>query len=169
MPGHVPREVRTWLRDRGSLTKRLQRTCPPGGFATQVLFQGQGRPRSEEARLLGLRPGLRALVREVHLLCLDRICVYARSVIPYATLCGPRRRLACLGTKPLGAALFADPSLRRLAVEILALRPDTHGTRYQFRTSDPVWGRRSLFLIGNRPLLVAEYFYPEFVLSSGGV
>jgi chorismate lyase len=43
---------------------------------------------------MSLRLPLRALIREVHLLCDDRPWVFARTIIPISTLRGRERRLA---------------------------------------------------------------------------
>ena len=89
--------------------------------------------------------------------------VYARTVIPVQTLRGPQRRLAHLGSKPLGAALFADPNLGRGAVEVACLAA---GEKLFARavgegiSTEVIWGRRSLFWLGGSPLLVSEFFLP---------
>jgi hypothetical protein len=80
-----------WLRDRGSLTARIQAR---GRFAVRVLRQGLGLPTADEARLLGIEPGVRAWVREVALLCdeqLRRLRAHRLAVSaarPTATLAG---------------------------------------------------------------------------------
>lgn len=160
----LPAPWREWLLDQGSLTRRLVAVCQ-GRFRVVPLNQGWRRPLLNEARVLGMRPERHAFVREVHLLCDDRPWVFARSVIPPQTLRGERRRLARLGDKPLGALLFADPSLRRSPVEVARLCP---GQRLFDAASAPlsapppaaIWGRRSLFRLAGHPLLVNEIFLP---------
>jgi chorismate--pyruvate lyase len=132
----------------------------------RVVIQSQRweRPLADERRALGLRPGALARVRPVHLICRGRPCVYARSVIPAATLRGPARRLARLGTRPLGAFLFADRRTTRDAVEGAALAPGSvlHDCAAACGgpIDTPVWGRRSVFRMRGRPLLVMEVFLP---------
>lgn len=159
----IPPPLLDWLLDRASLTRRLQDHCPRR-FSVEVLAQGWRRPMRNEALLLGTRLPARALVREVRLLCGGMPLVFARTVIPAATLSGSRRRLARLGSRPLGAVLFADPGMRRGELELSCIRPgqrlfDT-ATRGLAEPPPRIWGRRSLFFLGERPLLVQEIFLP---------
>ena len=155
--------LRDWLLDTGSLTRRVQCVCP-GRFRVRVESQGWGRPRLDECRALGVRVGRVALIREVHLLCDDRPWVFARTVIPLSTLRGARRRLAHLGDRPLGAVLFADPHMQRGPVEVTRI---AHGsalfmaaTQGVKRRPQAIWGRRSVFRLSGKPLLVSEFFLP---------
>ncbi len=115
-----------------------------------------------EARRLGLRVHQRALIRQVHLVCNDQPWVFARTVIPFTTLRGPLRHLVRLGTRPLGAVLFADPHMRRDELEMACIGTDL--SLFQRAITSPgeacVWGRRSVFYLRNRPLLVSEIFLP---------
>lgn len=160
----MPAALADWLFDRGSLTGRLRGACP-GAFRVRLLGQGWAKPLPGEARRLGLAPVRRVWVREVQLLCADRPWVFARTLIPPATLAGRGRRLTRLGTRPLGEVLFTDPGVRRGLVEAACLRP---GQRLHRRIQKhlpeglpPVWGRRSLFVLAGRPLLVCEFFLPD--------
>lgn len=160
---HVPADRLDWLLDTESLTHRVRQACG-GRFRVRVLSQGWGRPRRSEARVLKLRHSERCLVREVQLLCDERPWVFARTIIPVTTLSGPHRRLARLGSRPLGAVLFADPSMRRGAVQIAAITA-RHGVFARATctlTHRPaqIWGRRSVFHVGGKPLLVSEIFLP---------
>ena len=157
-PGPV---LRDWLLDVGSLTRRVQRACA-GRFRVRVEFQGLGRPRLDECLALHLRQPRRALIREVHLLCDDRPWVFARTVIPISTLRGRERRLAHLGERPLGAVLFADPHMTRGPVEVACVRPGqalyTAAVQGLRQRPAEIWGRRSVFRLGGKPLLVSEFF-----------
>lgn len=153
--------LRDWLLDTGSLTRRVQRACA-GRFRVRVEFQGWGRPRLDECLALHLRQPRRALIREVHLLCDDRPWVFARTVIPISTLRGRERRLAHLGERPLGAVLFADPHMTRGPVEVACVRPGqalyTAAVQGLRQRPAEIWGRRSVFRLGGKPLLVSEFF-----------
>jgi len=159
----VPAGVAGWLFDPGSLTRRLVAACR-GRFRVRVLSQGWARPLLNEATRLGLPPAQVALIREVQLLCDDTPWVYARTVIPHTTLRGAQRHLAHLGTRPLGAVLFADPGLRREEVEVACMSARHHlfHTAVQGLPALPeaIWGRRSVFFTGGKPLLVNEVFLP---------
>lgn len=151
-----------WLLDGSSLTRRLQIACGDQ-FQVQVLRQRWGIPLAGERRALGIRQGGRALIREVQLLCGATPWVYARTVIPVQTLRGPQRRLAHLGSKPLGAALFADPNLGRGEVEVARIAAGEKVFAQALGeaiSTEAIWGRRSLFWTGGAPLLVSEFFLP---------
>lgn len=150
---------RSWLLDRGSLTQRLI-NASNGDFRVRKLQQSWQYPTPSEAACLGLKPRQLAMVREVELLCHNQPWVYARSVFPQATLTGRLRSLKKLDTRPLGALLFSEPSMRRSHFEVAALN-NANLANYFSSTSDRfAWGRRSLFFIDEKPLLVAEIFLP---------
>lgn len=161
--GRIPGELLGWLLDSSSLTRRLQGLCG-SGFHVQVVSQGWARPMRNEAQALGMRSGQYALVRQVRLMCNDRPWVFARTVIPRRTLSGKQRRLAGLGSKPLGAMLFADPGMTRGEMELAQIRPGQRlfpqATEGMKKTPVDIWGRRSLFYLAGKPLLVSEIFIP---------
>lgn len=161
----LPQPLTRWLLDPASLTLRLQQLCP-GRFRVRVLEQAWGRPTLDEAQVLGMRPDGQAIIRQVHLLCGNTPWVYARTVIPATSLRGRLRRLASLGTRPLGGMLFADPGMRRGDVQLARIPAGDalHATATRGLRSRPaaIWGRRSVFRITGLPLLVSEVFLPRF-------
>ena len=164
----LPPGLANWLFDRGSLTRRLRCICADR-FRVRVLRQGWTRPGRDEARVLKLRMEAWAWIREVQLLCGDQPWVFARTLIPVLTLGGRGRRLTRLGTRPLGEVLFADPTIRRGPVEIARIGFDQRLHRRAFadfiEPPDAIWGRRSVFWIDGRPLLVCEIFLPALPVS----
>ena len=161
----IPRPLSHWLLDTASLTLRLQQLCP-GKFRVRVLSQASGRPTLDEVRALGMQPNGKAIIRQVQLLCDERPWVYARTIIPVTSLRGKLKRLAHLGTRPLGGMLFADPGMRRERVELACIRKGESiymaATRNLRARPAAIWGRRSVFRIANKPLLVSEVFLPTF-------
>jgi len=139
-----------WLLDSSSLTRRLQQVCK-GQLRVIPVRQHWHMPQLNEAQALGIRPRELCFIREVHLWCESRPWVYARTVIPVSTLTGNQRRLTRLGKKSLGAVLFADPGMQRSHIEIARLK----------ERPEEVWGRRSVFSLDKKPLLVSEIFLPE--------
>ena len=83
----VSAQLANWLADRGSLTQRLIEGCD-GSFGVRVKRQGWHQPLYSESRLLGMRAGESALVREVELLCDRNAVVFARTLIPVGSLKG---------------------------------------------------------------------------------
>jgi len=143
--------------DRGSLTRRLQ-GASQGDFAVRVKAQGIQRPLLSERKALGIRGRELALVREVDLLCYGRTWVTARSVIPLSTLTGSERQLKHLGSKPLGAFLFASKTMRRGPLQV---------RRFDLEQGAS-FARRSVFRLHNKPLLVIEHFRSELLQREHG-
>lgn len=168
----VPGGLLDWLLDTASLTRRIQQACT-GHFDVQLLTQYWGRPRRDEINVLHMRPTERALIRCVQLRCDAQAWVYARTIIPVSTLTGRQRLLGHLGTRPLGAVLFADPTMRRGPVQVARIgrgqplyEDACRGLRHK---PVEIWGRRSVFQVCNKPLLVAEIFLPSLKLDRHGL
>lgn len=157
---HLPAELRDWLLDDSSLTRRLQQACS-GHFHVELISLGWGRPMLNEAQAMGVRPWQRALIRQVRLCCDNQPWVFARTVIPMSSLRGAQRRLAYLGNRPLGAFLFADPALERSPLQVAHVCADSRLLAACTPVQDAVWGRRSVFRLRGHPLLVSEFFLPE--------
>lgn len=160
----IPRSWLVWLSDATSLTDRVRSLCG-AGMRVRLVKQAWERPLRDEAASLDLALHEGALVRQVYLLCGERPWVFARTVIPGHTLRGKHRRLARLGTRPLGAVLFSDRSVHRYSVEVTCLQPwhrlYRDATRSLSRRPELLWGRRSLFIASGHPLMVTELFLPE--------
>lgn len=158
----VPPRLRPWLTDPGSLTARIRARCQR--FAVRVRSQRLAPVHRDEAKLLGLRAGELAWLREVVLEADGVAVVYARSIMPLANLRGRWNLFTGLGNRPLGAALFADPRIvrQRLHVARLDIRDRRHrgAARIAPEASRSLWARRSVFLLAGRPLLVCEVFLP---------
>jgi chorismate--pyruvate lyase len=156
-----------WLRDRGSLTARIQAR---GRFAVRVLRQGFGLPTADEARLLGIEPGVRAWVREVALHCDEQRVVFAHTVLPYRPRGPLQLWLARLGSRSLGALLFSHPGFRRGKINYKRL--DERHTLFASALgalqleeveAGRLWARRSHFRFGAQSVLVTEVFSPRML------
>lgn len=150
--------------DRASLTARLIRHCHDhdcGPFHVQLLAQKLQNPGRDEAAVLQISHGRKAIIRQVKLFCGDTPMVYARTVIPVSTLTGKQRLYGNLGNRPLGAMLFADRSMRRDEVMVTRLHPQDELYAATGVSNETVWGRRSVFYVGGKPLLVSEYYLPQ--------
>ena len=154
----APSSLYHWLTDQRSLTRLLTQASNQQ-FRVEVLNEGWQAPFADEP---GAGTGL-AFVREVILYCSGKPTVYARTVIPRNSLTGELRGLTRLGNRPLGAVLFANPLYRRVNLEIAAIKSGT-ALHKQARkhtnnpTKSALWGRRSVFLLHQYPLLVNEIF-----------
>ncbi|MDH5301105.1 MAG: chorismate lyase [Gammaproteobacteria bacterium] len=159
---HCPATLHSWLTDRHSLTKRLQQACD-GQFRVQVVKQFWGRPLQSEREQLALSDHEFCFIRHVQLRCFDQPWVFARTVIPHTTLRGPLRSLTRLGSKPLGAVLFANPAIQRENLQIARLSrgQGMYNAATSGQTNDlDIWGRRSRFRFHHHALLVSEIFLP---------
>jgi len=162
--------LQNWLLDKTSLTEKLVEKSK-GRFRVEVLQQRIQRIRLSEHRALHIKSRRWAVVREVILYGNNTPWVYARTVIPLNTLQGSLRRLHYLGNKPLGRQLFSHPNMTREPLEVAELSPhhlpniilsDIGQSSPLNNTSKlPIWGRRSVFRLTNKPLLVSEVFLPE--------
>jgi chorismate--pyruvate lyase len=165
-PFSLPRSLRAWLSDCGSLTQRLKSHC--ASFRVVPLATGLARANADEYALLGVAPGTRVYVREVLLLCNEVPVVFAHSVLPPAGLRGGWSGITRLGSRSLGEALFSDHRIER---QPLAYRRVQHdhplyraAARQQAVSDSSLWARRSVFCLNRHPLLVTEVFLPTLLV-----
>jgi chorismate--pyruvate lyase len=158
----APAALRPWLTDGASLTARLAARC--NRLNVRVLRQGLVRPAGDERRMIGSAAGRLAWVREVLLLADGVPVVFAHSILAPTSLRGHWRIAAGIGGRPLGAALFADPRIRRGTLHARRLdgRHPLHraATRALGDALPALWARRSCFFRAGHPLLVTEVFLP---------
>lgn len=155
-------QLTSWLRDEGSLTARLK--SHSSSFHVKVIGEQQQLCSAEEACNI-IKVGEPVLVREVILYCDNIPQVFARSLLPLASLTGKEKALANLGEQPLGQVLFNNPSLQRHRLELSSFGPDSSVANLANQLTDlpkqALWGRRSIFILDNKPLMVAEVFLPN--------
>lgn len=159
-------ELINWLEDSGSLTARLIELSH-GAFRVDVQRQYLGIPMLSEQKALGMKRATLALIREVVLIGEDRPWVFARSVLPITSLCGELRHLRKQGTRPLGAFLFNQPHLQRSPLAIARIGDQHAYVPTQLSQGKDLWGRRSIFYLKGKPLLVSEVFLPLFCSRIG--
>lgn len=157
----VPELIAPWLVDHGSLTERLI-ALSDNSFRLEVLAQGRQVPHESESSALGLPLGEQALVREVCLYGQGEPWVYARSTIPDSTLAGRADLGDRLGNQPLGHWIFNAPDLTRYPLEATCLPAGTPWVPIELRGNCALWARRSVFALGEHPLLICEVFLPGF-------
>lgn len=154
-----------WLREEGSLTRRIQRCCDV--FTVRPLRSGLGRIAHDEAALLDQPPGRHAFLREVFLYADGKPVVFAHSACAPAHLRGAWGAVRGLGNRSLGTLLFTHPLVHRQGLHFQTL--GFHHPLYQraavvLGDAPPrLWARRSLFCLHDAPLLVTEVFLPEIL------
>ena len=137
----------------------------------KVIFQGRRQLHRDERFLT--RGSALALTRDVVLYCRNKPVVYAHSVLQPGDRGAGWRLMRGMGSRPLGAALFTDPRIRRLMLRQRKLGSNhalyrqvcaiakTRGAKGKKSARNTLWARRSLFMVGKSPILVTEVFLPE--------
>lgn len=134
---NIPRDVKIWLYDEQSLTKKLKQQFH--FFSVNVVLQREVTPCLGEKEILAYN-GI-CVERKVELLGDGDAVVYARSVIPKTV---DTVKLLNIGAKPLGEVLFNSSGTSREMLQITNI--------------EGVWGRRSIFTVGDTKVLVSEFF-----------
>lgn len=154
-----------WLIDNGSLTLRLQKRHPR--FLVKPLSILYTKPAADERFLLNLKTGQKALVREVLLLSNSQPVVFAHSVLSMDSLYGEWLGFSRLGSQSLGAALFANPKVKRtpLSYKKLSKRHVLYKQAAKQIKYVPsfLWARRSVFSLHCANILVTEVFLPTIL------
>lgn len=160
----VNKNILNWLLDPNSLTARLKQNCEV--FHVEVLGQ-HIEPCSMAEANAEIIAGEDVLVREVILYCDNIPQVFARSLLPLTSLTGPEQQLAHLGNQPLGQVIFNSPSLERKNIEIAQFNRQSSvailAQKLALKNQEVMWGRRSTFLLHNKPFTVAEVFLPDAI------
>ena len=158
----MPPGLQAWLTDTGSLTRRIQTRCTD--FRVQVVRQVFARPFLDECSLINMPADRWAWVREVLLYAEGTPVVFAHSVLPPPDLASAWCLARAIGSRPLGAALFADPLIRREPLQVARLRSGhpllARAIAEGGNGVSSAWARRSRFIRHGRPLLVSEVFLP---------
>jgi chorismate--pyruvate lyase len=153
--------IASWLFDQNSLTQKLQAKCQK--FHVEVKQQLSVTPANMSLSCYFASED-KVLVREVLLYCDGLPVVFAQTEIPFSSLTDQQAMLAEIGTRSLGDVLFQDPSMKRAEIEVAEFSQgsEVHQLCEQFNqvANFSLWGRRSLFHINNKPLLVSEVFLP---------
>lgn len=161
----VSPQIRFWLQDRGSLTRRIQERC--ARFYVEPVFQQLTYVYGDEGFKMQLRRDELAMVREVYLYCCDKPVVFAHSVIPRTGLRGAWRALTGLGNRSLGSMLFKNPKIKRTPLEFKKINAGhflyDRATRRLTGRPAHLWARRSLFTLKGQPILVTEVFLPDIL------
>lgn len=160
----LPVSVQSWTYEAGSLTQRL-RNIHGGSVAVKILLHQWRTPFLTERRLLKLPQRQCALIREVLLHVDGKPLILARTIIPATTIQVARSNLSHLGTRPLGEIIFSYPNLERRALAITLIPPAawTQSVTGEADITQPVWGRRTVYAIAHKQMLVNEFFLPEIL------
>ena len=142
---------RRWLFDSSSLTKLLIQKSG-GDFRVEVREQEWLQLPSPAVRSCfgPLAADHKFWSRKVVLVGDNTPWVLAHTLIPEFSLTGQLKLVLELNEKPLGEYLFSHPELIRSGIDISPIAGDS-------------WGRRSLFYLFEKPIMVAEFFLPAIL------
>ena len=148
-----------------SLTAKLQQTYVD--FYVTPLTVTLCKPNLDEAALLAISAYKTASVRDVLLFGGAKPVVFAHSVLPAKGLRGVWHGFSKLGSKPLGATLFANPRVKRTALSYKKLSTNhvlyQHASRHLNNKPGYLWARRSVFSLSCASMIVTEVFLPSIV------
>lgn len=146
-------QVKHWLLESGSLTKRLERHC--AHLSVDVLCQkwcdGQLLAENESTLLPDVQ---QYLLRQVVLNGDQQPWVIGHSLIPQITAQDGECNLADLGCRPLGEKAFNARSIARGDLQVAQLLGE------QGDKPEILFARRSRLWVNHNPLLVTELFLP---------
>ncbi|MGZ4982104.1 MAG: chorismate--pyruvate lyase family protein [Methylobacter sp.] len=158
----LPENVQSWTYESESLTQRL-RDYYGDAIGVKILLQQWNTPFLSERRLLKLHENRYSLIREVLLHADGKPLILARTVIPAKTVKVAKSNLAHLGSRPLGEVIFSYPKLERIEMDVtlIDLPTWTQPAIAEGHIDQPISGRRTVYAIANRQMLVSEFFLPE--------
>ncbi len=158
----IPESVQSWTYESGSLTRRL-RDFYGDAVSVKILFHRWETPFLSERRLLTQPENRYCLIREVLLHAAGKPLILARTIIPEQTITGAHRNLSHLGNRPLGEVIFSYPKLERLEMDVTLIAQNTWSQNAinLAKINQPIWGRRTVYAIARRSLLVSEFFLPD--------
>ncbi len=157
----LPGNVQSWTYEPGSLTQRL-RDCYGDAIGVKILLQKWTAPFLTERRLLNLPENKYSLIREVLLHADGKPLILARTIIPAGTIKVAKSNLSHLGSRPLGEVIFSYPKLERIEMGVALIDPSTwtKSAQAEGHISQSIWGRRTVYAIAQRQMLVSEFFLP---------
>lgn len=157
----LPENVQSWSYESGSLTQRL-RDYYGDAIGVKVLLQQRTAPFLTERRLLNLPENKYSLIREVLLHADGKPLILARTIIPVKTIKAAKSNLAHLGSRPLGEVIFSYPKLERIEMDVTLINLPiwSESAIAVGHIAEPIWGRRTVYAMAQRQMLVSEFFLP---------
>ena len=153
-------KIESWLYDMKSLTQKLEDNSQK--FHVKIRQQVTIKPLNNTHYYFNNESKL--LIREVFLYCDDIAVVFAQTEIPFSTLTEEQTYLAEIGEQSLGKHLFQDASMKRGEIEVAKFNKNSAAHQLSAQIKQPcefpLWARRSIFQLNNKPLLVSELFLP---------
>lgn len=149
------------LTEQGSLTL-LMKSLMGAAPVLDCLFEGRAQVTRDERQLLSIPARQVAHVREIIMGTLQHRWLFARTVIPRATLVREVMRLSRMRNVPLGKVLFGQLNAKRVQMRLdLVFAEEVNLQHFNIATDFPLWQRRSIFQLNTGRLLISEIFLPD--------
>ncbi|MCG8413973.1 MAG: chorismate lyase [Pseudomonadales bacterium] len=148
--GRLTSRVESELLQQGSLTARVKQLAGHS-FQLQVREQcwRELETDSLRAQFGPIAHGHKFWSRKIAMLGEGVDWILAHTLMPAHAADGPLAAVFSLNNKPLGEYLFEQPGLLRANFQLC-------------RSASGHWGRRSLFFLHGKPIMVAEFFTADF-------
>ena len=147
----LPETAPAWLDSSESMTLLMTRAAAPRLLQHELLELGWTQAAATEQRIWsGFSVGERLWQRQIAFAVDGERWMWARVLIPAASVTGPGVFLQYCGAESLGYTLFQDPQLTRQAL----------GAEH---TAEGGVMRHGLYTFYNRPLVISEYFAPALL------
>lgn len=145
--------IQRLLYDQGSLTQQLI-DVSNGRFRVQAVELAWRNILLDDLRKLfgPVATSQKFWSRKTVLLCEGAPAVLAHSLLPEHAAQSALGQVLALGEQPLGEYLFSQTGLKRGAFQIA-------------QSERGFWGRRSIFYLDSKPIMVAEFFLPGETLD----
>jgi len=133
-----------------------------GAPVLNCLSQGRGSVDRYESYVLGIPTRVFAHIREITMGTAEHDWLFARTVIPMATLSGKATRLKQMGSTPLGKILFGPLNAERVEMKLDLVFADEVGLGdWGIQKNFSLWQRSSIFALDTGPLLISEILLPD--------
>ena len=157
--------LKNWLLNTGSLTERLQAHCHT--FRLEVIRYQKHLVSHADAEKIGCDSN-EVFIREVMLFGDDVPWVFAQTIMPESLFEDLAKNLANLGNKPVGSIIFNDTNFFRQPFELITLPMDNSlSSDLCIASTQPLWGRRSVFSYQKYKMMISEVFLPFAPAYSG--
>jgi chorismate--pyruvate lyase len=137
-------EIKSWLLEQGPITKRIKSMKE---FRLELIQDELSDVNEDEILFLNIHTK-EIRVREVILYGNENPMVFARTIIPIATIEKGLKELGTLGNKPLGDILFEK--------DIFSKNDIVFATFYDGKSL--FWGRKIKYTVKDQPFSVMEVF-----------
>ena len=155
---HIPPAAWRLISHQGSLTKHL-RHITNHQIEHRLLSANWGCTLPSEQQALKLTEEEPAWIRHIEWRYHNNRWVFARVVIPQATVIDTQHTLPAVGVQSLGEILFLDDNPPHQTFFFSPI--DKNNTDYPIETEAPLWARHAIVHYQNAPLLITEIFFPN--------